>query len=352
MGNPQQDAELRQALSQMEQTANNFAARLATTAGVRMSYLREIREMSDAVWAAYKAGEISAQFGAQTANQMRNEILDMARAHDMDLGRAYAKKLKGKGLSLDDVVKYIMNEKKGFKERFAGRAFSSLSDAEKTLIYEEAIQSAGRNRGAVTRAIPRLRWAARGLWVATAAIAVYNIGTSNTPWWQTGREASNIGGGLIGSIAGGAAMGAAGGVWAGPIGVGVGVLVGGILGALMADRAYVEVAGTADASTRAFVGRFTSFFTGTDESGIAKALAREYGRQPGFILTVLQALEQDYTSDSDDVAFELAELARKDATLARTIKGHAPLRSYMIGLLESGWVSAAEQQAARWLRAA
>ncbi|MGL5733928.1 MAG: hypothetical protein ACRCYS_03595, partial [Beijerinckiaceae bacterium] len=250
MANPQKDAEFRQALTLMEQTANNFALRLAATAGVRQRYVRDIKEMSDALWAAYKAGEISAEFGAQSANQMRNQILEMGRAHDMDLGRAYAKKLKKTGLNLDDVVQYIMNNKEGFKERFAGRQFSTLSDAEKTLIYEEAIKSAGRNRASETAKIPRLRWAARGLWLATAAIAIFNIGTSNTPWWQTGREASNIGGGLLGSMAGGAAMGAAGGVWAGPIGVGVGILVGGILGAVLADRAYVEVAGTANPRVR------------------------------------------------------------------------------------------------------
>lgn len=351
MANAQQEAQLRQALTQLEQTANNFALRVSSMASVRQNYIRETKEMSDAIWAAYKAGQVSAEIGAQTANQMRNEILEMWRAYDMDLGKAYARKLKKTGLELDKVVEYIMNEKKGFKERFAGRQFSSLTNAEKTLIYEEVIQSAGRNRASVTEAIPRMRWAARGLWIATAAIAIYNIGTSNTPWWQTGREASNIGGGVLGSIAGGAAMGAAGGVWAGPIGVGVGILVGGILGAVLADHAYVETVGTANPRTRTFVARFTNFFTGMDEEGLAQALAREHGNNPAFILEVMQALSQDYSSDSDDVAFELVAIAKRDPAFARVLKANVTLRNCLIQLLEGGVSFASEKQAAQWLRA-
>ena len=345
------DAELRAALTQMEQTANNVALRIASAASVRQRYLREIKEMSDSIWQAYKAGELSAAAGAQIANGMRNEILNMSRAYDMDWGRAYAQKLKKTGLSLDQVVHYIMNNKEGFKERFAGKAFSSLSDADKGLIYEEVIRSAGRDRGRVTAAIPRLRWASRGLWIATAAIAVYNVGTSNTPWWQTGREGANIGGGLLGSMAGGAAMGAAGGVWAGPIGVGVGVIVGGILGAVLADRAYVEATGTANPRTRSFVARFTGFFTGTDETGMAQALAREHSANPAFVFEVFRALDADYTTDSDDVAYEYVSIARRSPALARMIKGHPALRAYLAELLEGGYSARSERQAAQWLRA-
>jgi hypothetical protein len=340
------DAELRAALTQMEQTANNVALRIASAASVRQRYLREIKEMSDSIWQAYKAGELSPAAGAQIANGMRNEILNMSRAYDMDWGRAYAQKLKKTGLSLDQVVHYIMNNKEGFKERFAGKTFSSLSDADKGLIYEEVIRSAGRDRGRVTAAIPRLRWASRGLWIATAAIAVYNVGTSNTPWWQTGREGANIGGGLLGSMAGGAAMGAAGGVWAGPIGVGVGVIVGGILGSSLC-RGHRHGKPAHAVLRRPFSG----FFTGTDETGMAQALAREHSANPAFVLEVFRALDADYTTDSDDVAYEYVSIARRSPALARMIKGHPALRAYLAELLEGGYSARSERQAAQWLRA-
>jgi hypothetical protein len=203
----------------------------------------------------------------------------------------------------------------------------------------------------VTQTIPRLRWAARGLWVATAAIAIYNIGTAEDPWWQAGREGANVGGGLLGSIAGGAAMGAAGGVWAGPIGVGVGVLVGGILGAVLADHAYVEAAGTSDPRVRDFVGRFTSFLGGTDESGMADALVNEYAGRTHEVLRVFNALEHDYSSDSDDIAYEYVTRLKSRPDVARAVKSDVALRNKLVGLLSSGFVSAGERQAAAWLKA-
>lgn len=351
MGNTQQaDGQVSEAIRQMEVAANNVALRLASSAQVRQRYVIEIKEMSDALWAAYKGGEISAQKAAEVANQMRNQILDMSRANDMDFGRAYARSLKKGGLELDQVIRYIMNEKSGFKERFAGRLFTDLTPAQQAEIYEEVIKSAGRDRGAVTKGIPRMRWAARGLWVATAAIAIYNVGTSQTPWWQAGREGANIGGGILGSMAGGAAMGAAGGVWAGPIGVGVGVIVGGILGALLADRAYVEVVGTADAGTRGFVDRFTSFWTGVDEEGMAKALADEYPNRLDFVLRVMQALDNDYNTDADDVALAYVQIAMKRPALAQAVKGNRQLRDFLINLLQSGVTFGDEQRAINWLR--
>jgi hypothetical protein len=345
------DAMVEQAIRQMEVAANNVAVRLAKSAGVRAAYVREIKEMSDAMWAAYQGGKLTAAKAAELANQQRNVILEMARANDLDFGRAYAQSLKKTGMELDKVITYVMNEKAGFKERFAGKAFSTLTDSQKTEIYEEVIKSAGRNRTAVTQTIPRLRWAARGLWVATAAIAIYNIGTAEDPWWQAGREGANVGGGLLGSIAGGAAMGAAGGVWAGPIGVGVGVLVGGILGAVLADHAYVEAAGTSDPRVRDFVGRFTSFLGGTDESGMADALVNEYAGRTHEVLRVFNALEHDYSSDSDDIAYEYVTRLKSRPDVARAVKSDVALRNKLVGLLSSGFVSAGERQAAAWLKA-
>ena len=195
-----------------------------------------------------------------------------------------------------------------------------------------------------------MRWAARGLWIATAAIAIYNVGTSHTPWWQAGREGANIGGGVLGSVAGGAAMGAAGGVWAGPIGVGVGVVVGGILGALLADHAYVEAVGSADPHTRAFIDPFTGFWTGVDEDGLASALADRHSNQLDFVLKVMRAMDSDYSSDSDDVALAYVQIAMKRPALGKALKMNWQLRDFLINLLDSGVTFADERQAISWLR--
>lgn len=352
MGDRQQsDLAVQQAIHQMEVAANNVAVRLIKSASVRQRYVVEVKEMSDALWAAYRSGSLSAANAAKAANEARNAIMEMARSNDFDFGRAYAQRLKQSGLELDKVIAYVMNQKQGFRERFAGKFFSELSSAEQTEIFEEVIHAAGRNRSSITQGLTRVRWAARGLWVATAAIAIYNVGTSQTPWWQSGREAANIGGGLLGSMAGGASIGAAAGIWGGPIGVGVGIVVGGILGALLADHAYVQAAGTADPRTRSFVARFTSFWTGVDEAGMALALANEYQGNLDFVAQVIQALDADYSTDADDVAYEYVVRIRTRPALAQAVKSHRLLRDELVDAMDAGYTTASEAQAIAWLRA-
>jgi hypothetical protein len=339
------DPSLEAALRDLETTANSFAVRLIRMAEVRAAYVEQIREMSQSIRAAVEAGELSADRGAEIANQMRNEILTMQRTRDFDLGRALAQQMKSKGVALEEAIERAMRNL-----GFEGRPFNQLTGEQQRQVYLEVVESAGRSRPRVTQAIPRMRWAARGLWLATLAIAAYNIGTAENPWWQTGREAANIAGGLGGGFVGGAAMGAAGGIWAGPIGVGVGIVVGGILGALLADHAYVEAAGTSDPATRQFVGRFTSFWTGMDEAGMARALATEHRANLAFVQRVLLSLNNDYSSDADDVALEYVRLLRRDAGLEQALRGNRVLRDLLIQLMDEGWTSSEEQDAIRYLR--
>ncbi len=204
------DPRVETAIRQLEVTANNFAVRLIRSAQVRAAYVEKIKEMSKSIRLAVNTGELSASRGAEIANQMRNQIMDMQRARDFDLGRSLAKRMKSKGISLEESIARAMK-----KLKLEGKPFNQLSGQQQRQVLMEVIESAGRSRPAVTQKIPRLRWAGRGLWIATFAIAAYNIGTAENPWWQTGRETANIAGGLGGGFAGGAAMGAAGGIWAG-----------------------------------------------------------------------------------------------------------------------------------------
>ncbi len=125
-------------------------------------------------------------------------------------------------------------------------------------------------------------------------------------------------------------MGAAGGIWAGPIGMGIGILVGGVLGALLSDHAYVEAVGSSDPMTRQFVDRFTSFWMGTDESELARALATEHRANPGFVRRVLSSLNDAYHTDADDVALELVKIARRDPALTEVLRQNRDLREVMI----------------------
>jgi hypothetical protein len=335
------DARLEQALHDLEVSATSFALRYIRIADVRTAYVQQIHEMSQSLRAAVEAGHLGAKQGAEMANQMRNEIMEMQRLRDFDYGRSLARQMKGKGVSLEQAIAKAMKTL-----GVEGKPFATLSGAE----YLEVLASSGRSRASVTAGIPKLRWASRGLWLATLIVAGYNIGTSENPWWQTGREAANIAGGVGGGFAGGAAMGAAVGVWGGPVGVAVGVLVGGILGALLADRAYIEVVGTSDASTRSFIGRFTSFWIGTDEAGIANALATEHRTNSAFVHRVLVSLNDDYNSDADDVAVIYVGYARRDTAIRDAIKANQNLRDYLIKVMTEGYTSADEQSAIAFLK--
>lgn len=145
-------------------------------------------------------------------------------------------------------------------------------------------------------------------------------------------------------------MGAVGGAWAGPIGVGIGIIVGGVLGALLADHAYVEIAGTGNPATRNFIRRFTNFWTGTDESGMAKALATEYANNAFFVQQVFQSLERDYSTDADDVALEYVKIARKTLSVRNLLRQNPPLRETLIRLLNDGWTSGEEAEAIKYLK--
>jgi hypothetical protein len=339
------DERVEAALRDLEVTANNFAMRLARMAEVRARYVQQIQEMSQSIRQAVQAGELSAENGAKLANEMRNQIMEMQRLRDLDLGRALARQLKSRGLTLEDSIAKSMS-----KLRVQGRPFAELSGSEQRMVLVEVIESSGRSRGAVTAAIPKLRWAGRGLWLATVAIAAYNIGTAENPWWQSGREGVSLAGGFGGGFAGGAAMGAAGGVWAGPAGVAVGVIVGGILGALLADRAYVEAAGASNPATRGFISRFTSFWPGLDHARMARTLAIEHRGNPGFVKQVLQSLDEDYNADADDVAELYVFLVRGDPALATMVRGNPDLRAVLIRLLTDGWTTPGEIFAATYLR--
>ncbi len=345
MPDPKTDARIEIALHQMEVAAATFAARLIRTAEVRTAYVEQIKRMSQDTRSAVQSGKLSSSQGAKIANEMRNQIMEMQRARDFDIGRAMAQKMKTKGLSLDESITKSMG-KLGFKDK----PFNQLAGHQQRQVFMEVIESSGNSRPAVTQAIPRLRWAGRALWIASFAIAAYNIGTAENPWWQTGREATALVGGLGGGFAGGASMGAIGGIWAGPAGVAVGAVIGGVLGALLADHVYVEAAGVSDPITRKFINRFTSFLTGVDEVGMARALTTEYRMNQVFVINVFLSLNNDYNTDADDIAREYVKLAKQNPELAQILRRNASLRNLLIQLMNEGWLSVEDHASINYLR--
>ena len=91
----------------------------------------------------------------------------------------------------------------------------------------------------------------------------------------------------------------------------VGVVVGGVLGTLLANHTYIEAAGMSDSMTRRFLDRFTGFWSGVDEAGLARILATEQRTNLSFVRLVFLSLNDDYNTDADDVALEYVKIVQR-----------------------------------------
>ncbi|HKO93259.1 MAG TPA: hypothetical protein VJU61_19020 [Polyangiaceae bacterium] len=338
--NPKARQELDTALREFELQAVNWGYRWINDSGVRKEYLTRTKQFSDEIRAAYDAGKLSAKQAAEAANQMRNELMDLARIKSSDVGRAKAIALKAKGLELAELA-----EK--YAGKMFGRSMSALSKAEQDAVHMEIVAAAGRANPKVSAAAARLGAAGRGLWVLAAVVAVYNVGTAEYKVHAAGREAANVGGGFLA----GAAAGAAAGIWFGPVGVTVGVVIGGVLGSIFADQVYTEVTGPRENAVRALLPEFTGMFH-VDEEGLADALVSRLGIDLGSVILVFKELERSYTSDADDVALLYVERVQRagNPAIAQGLKLDKELQALLLRCLEEGWTSDREGRAIKYLK--
>jgi hypothetical protein len=337
---PANDQTVEDALRQVEVQALNFSYRFVKDSRVRSWYIQYTQDFSRSTRAAYKAGNLTAKQAAEAAYQMRNEILEMARIKSSDLGKAVAVKLKARLPQFDELLTKYSRQK-------FGNVFDKLTKAQQEQVYLEIVAAAGRARPKVNVAVRRMGAAGKGLWLLTAGIAIYNIGTAQNKVRAAGREASNVGGGFLGSVA----VGAVGGAWAGPIGAAVGAIIGGVLGAIAADEAYVELTGPENDFVKSFLPRFTSFMS-RDETGIADALIKECGINMDKVHAVFFELYNRYSTDADDVAnLYIQRVKTENNNILHALKLNASLRAFLARILDEGWTTSGESNNIQWLRA-
>ncbi|MEM8724737.1 MAG: hypothetical protein AAGE86_04355 [Pseudomonadota bacterium] len=325
------DPNTEQAIRAFESTAINAAYQMIDIAEVRSEYIRRAQEGSAALRNAYRSGEMSARAAAESAHGMRNALLDFQRDRSASIGRALAESIKKNGLDLDVVLNKL-------SDRHYGKAFSELDNVERTRVYLETVESAGRPNARYNRYAARAGAAGRALFLLGIGIAVYNIANANDPVWQTGREVSNIAGGLGGSIAAGALAG----VWFGPVGVAIGAFVGGVAGALLADQVYVSTVGASDRQAEAFIARFTTFWN-TDEAGMARALHREIGIDADRVNSIFLALDESYTSDADEIAvMYLKRVFAAGGNVLQALRLNRDLRDTLYRVMDQGWTTSEE----------
>lgn len=222
---------LQRALSAFEAEAVNFARRFIPDHTVRQQYVAKIRQMSDSILDEVRRGLITAEQGQSLAHQLRNEILATTRGASSDVGRAWAEALKAQGRTLAEL-----------QERYAAqlfrRAFDTLNEAERNQVFLRIIEASGRARPSVLVTSTRLARLSRSLLFVTAAIAVYEVTTSDNPGREAVKQGSVVGAGLAGgALAGAAATGLVCGPGA-PVCVGLIVFIGGGLAAVGMDIGF------------------------------------------------------------------------------------------------------------------
>jgi hypothetical protein len=305
----------------------------------RAWYIQKTQEYSRQLRQAYESGAMPAREAATAANQMRNEIMEMARVRSSDLGRAKAQALKAKGLAFEKLVEKYAQQK--FKTDF-----HSLGKPQQDAVLLEIVDSAGRANPKVSARARGLGAAGRALWVLTIAVAVYNVSTSNNKVDTAAREGVNLAGGF----AGGAAGGAMAGIWFGPVGVAIGVAIGGIVGSLVADELFVEMVPLGTGDVVPLVDKFTMPFY-TDEEGLAKALYARAGIDTNFVSAVFAVLADRYSTDADDVALAYVNLVMaRGGSVLHAVRLDTGLRELLIQLMDQGWTSSEESAAIRFLK--
>ena len=219
------DRKVRQALDGLEGVAAATSAWATQDPAVRAAYQTMLKAMSKRIWTQYQSGKLSAEAAAQAANEGRNFVLRLARMASTPEGRAAAIKLKANGLSLEQLLER-------YAQKLHGKPFGTLSEPQRTAVFEEIIQSAGRSRAAVDESMRALGATSRLFWALTVLMALFDISTARDKVKATVHIIAVMGVGIVaGEVLGGVI-----GSFAGPIGTGVGVVLGGILGGWLVDH--------------------------------------------------------------------------------------------------------------------
>ena len=217
-------------------------------APVRAQYSRQIKRMSDRIFAEASSGKIDWDDAAKQANTIRNRYMDRIRAASTHIGRNMAQGLKPVGipLSINDITdpKVAEKIKLGAQERAMKnlgidiRNIDDLSPEERLQVQKEVIRSAGRSGAKVDLAMKGTRLVGRLMIPISVATAAWQIYEAENKILETGRQVS-----IAGGAAGGAyILGTAGAVF-GPVGAIAGIIIGGIVGGIAGEEVFEGLTG-------------------------------------------------------------------------------------------------------------
>lgn len=215
---------LEKALQKFTQTAQQIAVSFIQDANVRQEYMRQIGEIPKMVREEVSSGRVGLVEGVRFAQTMRNQVMMEARAATSATGLALAERHKKEGLSeryLLERYSCVQNVP-GFKEMLApdqkayvkdieaGRrpsVFDRLTQEQRARVYYAIIDSSGRDSVDFTNFARKFAVRGKVFSLMTALLAVYSVSTSKDKVYEVNRQASGIGGSLLGGVLAGMAVG-------------------------------------------------------------------------------------------------------------------------------------------------
>jgi hypothetical protein len=228
---------LQDALTELDSSAVSFAARFIQDDRVRQQYRQSIREAGAEISADVASGRITPEQGAMRAQQLRNEIMALARARTSALGRAMAESLKFEGKTFEALT-----------ARYATRLFqqdvAALTLEQRNVVMREIIAAAARDNAQVSGMLRFLGPASRGVMALSLGLAVYDVYRAPGRPKEALHQGIVLGAGLGGSyIAGAVATSFVCGPGA-PVCAGIFIVVGAISFSAGADYFWRRAATT------------------------------------------------------------------------------------------------------------
>jgi hypothetical protein len=185
--------ELQTALHLFESESAAFAKSVVVDPAARNEYARHTKAAVSELVELVKQRKITPHEAARSANAMRNQLMVLARSRLSDFGLTVSRDMKANGRALAGL------EEAYAKKRF-GRAFASLTQAERDQVWMEIVHAAGRSNPKVNLSAKWFGIAGRTILVVSLACAVYHVATAE----DHVREAAKEGTGIAAGAAGGA----------------------------------------------------------------------------------------------------------------------------------------------------
>jgi hypothetical protein len=190
--------ELETALHLFESESAAFAKSVISDPAARLEYTKRTKAAISELIELVKQRKITPHEAARSANAMRNQLMILARSRLSDFGLAVSKEMKANGRTLVEL------EEAYSRKRF-GRAFATLSQAERDAVWMDIIHAAGRANPKVNLRAKWFGMAGRTILVVSLACAVYHIATADDQVREAVKEGTGIAagaaGGAVGTIA-------------------------------------------------------------------------------------------------------------------------------------------------------